>query len=105
MRLLPWIIALALLALNLIQEGHVAKYKAERDEAQAKFQDGARLFWNAQTEGAAVRAAYRTRQLEMALKIKQQKLIIDAYEAELKQYHRETSGAIPAAAVPKGEAR
>ena len=95
MKLLPWLIAAALLALNLIQEGHVTRYKAERDEARDDYYRGAQMFWDGQIEAATVRAVYRNRQIEMALKVKQQKLIIDAYEAELQHYERERSGAIP----------
>jgi len=54
-----------------------------------------------QSEVAAVRSAYRLRQVEMALKIKQQKLIIDAYEAELKYYRKVCPEIIPAAAIPE----
>jgi len=101
MRTLPWLIAAALLVLNAIQISHVAAYKAERDAAKADFQNGAKIFWDSQSEVAAVRSAYRLRQVEMALKIKQQKLIIDAYEAELKYYRKVCPEIIPAAAIPE----
>ena len=105
MKLLPWLIAAVLLALNSIQhdnyQNSIEGYKAERDRAREEFQRGAKMFWDSQVDVAAISAAHRTRHLEMAVKIKQQKLIIDAYEAELRHYRRETSGAIPAAAVPE----
>ena len=101
MRILPWLIVAVLLALAVIQQGHVVKYKDERDEAKADFQDGAKIFWDAQTSSAAIRSAYRLRQVEMGLTIKQQRLIIDAYEAELKYYRKVCPEIIPAAAIPE----
>ena len=105
MKALPWLIAAVLLALNVIQldnyQKSVEDYKAERDAAREEFQEGAKTFWDSQAESAAIRAAYHNENVYMALKLKQQELIIDAYEAELKHYRRETSGAIPEAGVPK----
>ena len=101
MKTLPWLIVAVLLALAVIQQGHVVKYKGERDQAKGDFQAGARIFWDSQAEAAAVRAASRLRQVEMGLKIKQQKLIIDAYEAELKYYRKVCPEIIPAAAIPE----
>ena len=105
MRALPWLIAAALLGLIVIQmenyQDGVEEYKVERDQARADFQDGAKIFWDAQTSSAAVRSAYRLRQVEMGLTIKQQRLIIDAYEAELKYYRAVCPGIIPATAIPE----
>ena len=76
MKALPWLIALAFLALILIQEDRVNEYREERDAAIKDFDDGARIFWSGQAEAAAVRAAYRNHNLEMAVKIKQQELSV-----------------------------
>ena len=105
MRALPWLIVATLLGLIVIQMENyrdgVEGYKAERDQARADFQDGAKIFWDAQTSSATIRSAYRLRQVEMGLTIKQQKLIIDAYEAELKYYRKVCPEIIPAAAIPE----
>ena len=103
MKALPWLIALAFLALILIQEDRVNEYREERDEVQAEFNEGARMFWDNQAEFFVIHQGYlyelnyeRLKNKQAEAVIKSQKLIIEAYEAEMGHYRKYAPvGAIP----------